>query len=168
MNRKFEKVADIMSEIDEILEKYGYSKNKLIKILQVVQEKHKYLSEEVINYIAAILDIPAASVYGVVTFYSHFSLKPKGKYVIKLCDGTACHVKGSIEILDVIKKELGLDKNITTTDDMLFTVETVSCLGACGLAPAVVVNDKVYGQVKPDDAIHIINEIRAKENYNKQ
>ena len=163
MYNKFEKITNKMAEIDEILEEYGYSRNKLIKILQVVQEKNKYLSEEVINYIAATLDMPAAKVYGVATFYSHFSLSPKGKYVIKLCDGTACHVKGSIEILNVIKEELGLKEEETTTEDMIFTVETVSCLGACGLAPVVVVNDKVYGQVKPDDAIDIINEIRKNE-----
>jgi NADH-quinone oxidoreductase subunit E len=100
----------------------------------------------------------------VASFYAHFSLKPKGKYVIKLCDGTACHVKGSIKILDAIRERLGLSEQKLTTDDSLFTVETVSCLGACGLAPVMLINEDVHGQVKPEQAVELIEEIMKREN----
>jgi len=99
----------------------------------------------------------------VATFYAHFALEPKGRYVVRLCDGTACHVKGSIAILDALRERLGLPEGKNTTPDMLFTVETVSCLGACGLAPAVVINEDVHGQMTPDTAVALIDEILQKE-----
>ncbi|MFA7185509.1 MAG: NAD(P)H-dependent oxidoreductase subunit E, partial [Victivallales bacterium] len=102
-------------------------------------------------------------VYGVATFYAHFSLNPKGKHIFKLCDGTACHVKKSHGILEALYEKLGLSKEKNTTDDMLFTVETVSCLGACGLAPVMLVNDQVYGQVTPEQAEKIVDELRETE-----
>ncbi len=154
--RRFAKVC-------EILEHHGYSRAKLIPILQAIQEEYRYLPETVLTYVATSLDMPPAQVYGVATFYTHFALKPKGQYVIRLCDGTACHVKGSIGILEALRERLGLDAEHNTTDDMLFTVETVSCLGACGLAPVVVVNDKVYGQMTPEKALAVVDEILAKE-----
>ena len=114
------------------------------------------------TYIATSLDIPPSRVYGVATFYSHFALKPKGKYVIRLCDGTACHVKKSTSILEALYRKLGVDEKNNTTADMLFTVETVSCLGACGLAPVVVINDDVYGQMTPEKTISIVEKILSK------
>ncbi len=101
--------------------------------------------------------------YGVATFYSHFALQPKGKYTFLLCDGTACHVRRSTAILDALYKHLELSEAKSTTDDMLFMVETVSCLGACGLAPVMLVNEKVYGQVTPEKAVEIVNTIMAEE-----
>lgn len=156
MARRFDKVC-------EILDKHERNSAKLIPILQEVQDEYRYLPEEVLTYVATSLGLPPAQVYGVASFYAHFSLEPKGKYVVRLCDGTACHVKGSMPILDALQKKLKLSDSKKTTDDMLFTVETVSCLGACGLAPVLVINEDVYGQVKPEKAISLIDEILASE-----
>lgn len=150
--RKFEKVV-------EIIESHEFSKSKLIPILQQVQEEYRYLPQEVLIYIATALKMPIAEVYGVVTFYSHFTLEAKGKYVVKVCDGTACHVKGASKLHDKLIKKLNLKEGNKTTSDMLFTLETVSCLGACGLAPVMVINEKVYGQVSDAKIEVIIDEI---------
>ncbi|MEN6355795.1 MAG: NAD(P)H-dependent oxidoreductase subunit E [Armatimonadota bacterium] len=154
--RQFKKVC-------EILDKYERNPAKLIPILQLIQDEYRYLPEEVLTYIATSLELPPAKVYGVATFYAHFALEPKGKYVIRLCDGTACHVKKSIPILEALRERLALSDKIRTTPDMLFTVETVSCLGACGLAPVMVINDDVHGQMTPEQAVALIDEIAAKE-----
>jgi NADH-quinone oxidoreductase subunit E len=154
--RKFEKVC-------EILDRHERKPEKLIPILQQVQDEYRYLPEPVLVFVATSLGLPPSTVYGVATFYAHFTLQPVGKYVIRLCDGTACHVRGSIPILDALRKRLGLSADKKTTDDMLFTVETVSCLGACGLAPAVVVNDDVHGQMNPESTLAIVEEIIKKE-----
>ena len=102
-----------------------------------------------------------AKTYSVATFYENFSFQPKGKYVIKVCNGTACHVRKSIPILERLYSELGISGEKNTTDDMLFTVETVSCLGACGLAPVLTVNDTVYPKMTPDAAAELIHELRG-------
>jgi NADH-quinone oxidoreductase subunit E len=154
--RQFEKVC-------EILDRYNHDPGKLIPILQHVQNEYRYLPEEVLTYIATALGLPPARVYGVATFYAHFALAPKGKYVVKLCDGTACHVKKSIPILEALRRKLGLSDGKTTTPDMLFTVETVSCLGACGLAPVVVINEDVHGQMTPESAVKLLEEIIENE-----
>lgn len=150
-------------KLDEILDKYESNPHKLIPILQEIQEEYKYLPEDAMVYIAGKMGIPASKIYGVATFYAHFTLEPKGKYVIKVCDGTACHVKKSESILEVLEKELGLNRKTGATADPLFTVETVACLGACGLAPAVVVNDKVHGLMTPESTVDLINEIKKEE-----
>lgn len=154
--RKFEKVC-------EILERHGKQPAKLIPILQEVQEEYRYLPEEVMTFVATSLGLSPAKVFGVASFYAHFALQAKGKYVLRLCDGTACHVKGSEPILEVLGEKLGLSAKKPTSDDMLFTLETVSCLGACGLAPVMLVNDKVYGQVTRERAAEIVDEIIRKE-----
>ena len=154
--RKFKNVCDI-------LDRYDRDVNKLIPILQAVQEEYRYLPEKVLTYIATSLKVSPARLYGVATFYSHFALKPKGKYIIKICDGTACHVKNSTGILEAIQEKLGLDRENNTTQDMLFTLELVSCLGACGLAPVIVINDDVYGEVTPEKAIEVIEGILCME-----
>jgi len=151
------------SRILEIIEKYDNDKTRLITILQEVQEEYRYLPQEVITYVATALNMPVAEVYGVATFYAHFSLKPKGKYVIKVCDGTACHVKGSGRLLDTLRDKLNLGCEKHTTDDMLFTLEAVSCLGACGLAPVMVVNEKVYGEVNTKKCDEILEELKNNE-----
>lgn len=154
--RKLEKVC-------QILEQNNRNPGRLITILQAVQEEYRYLPEEILAFVATSLNLTPARVYGVATFYSHFTLKPKGKYIIRVCDGTACHVKRSTVLLDALGLRLGLKGSATTTPDMLFTLETVSCLGACGLAPVIVVNDEVYGQMTPEKAVEVIDEIMKKE-----
>ncbi len=156
--RKFERVC-------EILEQNKYDSNKLIPILQAVQEEYRYLPEKILTFVATSLGIPPAKVYGVATFYSHFALEPKGKYVIKVCDGTACHVKNSIPIVEAIEKKLGFNSTKRTTDNMMFTLETVSCLGACGLAPVVVVNEDVHSLMNPDKVVKLIDELIKEEEY---
>ena len=150
----------------EVLDKHKCSPHKLIPILQEIQEEYAYLPEEIMTYISTALGISPSSVYGVATFYSHFTLEPKGKYIIKVCDGTACHVKKSRDILQVLEKELGLNAKMNTSPDMLFTLETVACLGACGLAPVVVVNDEVHGAMNRDKTLALLEDIRKQENGN--
>ena len=166
MNGTMEKAETMvrnLAAVNRILEKNDHDPGRLIPILQAVQEEYKYLSKDAISYVATSLGLPPARVYGVATFYAHFSLEPKGKYVFKLCDGTACHVKKSHGILNALYDRLGLSGEKKTTDDQLFTVETVSCLGACGLAPVMLVNETVYGQVTPQQAMEIVDELVAAE-----
>jgi NADH-quinone oxidoreductase subunit E len=155
--RKFVKVFTI-------LEQHGRKPSRLVPILQAVQEEYRYLPKEVLTYVATALDISPARVFGVATFYSHFAIEPKGRHIVRLCDGTACHVKDSVPILDAIRKRLGLDEKRKTTADLMFTVETVACLGACGLAPVVVVDDQVHGQMTPETGVKLIETIIAREN----
>jgi NADH:ubiquinone oxidoreductase 24 kD subunit len=155
--------AQRFNAVVSIVDRYERDPAKLIPILQAVQEEYRYLPEEIMTYVATALDISPAKVYGVATFYGHFSLEAKGKYVIKVCDGTACHVKGSTQLIETIRKELGLEGKKKTTGDLLFTLETVSCLGACGLAPAMVVNEEVHGLATPEQALSIVKELKAKE-----
>ncbi|ACL76642.1 complex I 24 kDa subunit family protein [Ruminiclostridium cellulolyticum] len=149
------------SLVDGVLSKYDNHKSHLIAVLQEIQNEYKYLPEDVLKYVAEKLDINLSKIFSVATFYENFSLVPKGKYIIKVCDGTACHVRKSIPILNAMRKELGLSDNKHTTDDMLFTVETVSCLGACGLAPVITINDKVHAKMTPDSTIELIKTLRS-------
>ncbi len=155
------------AEANRILEKYGCCESRLIPILQEIQSAYRYLSQDMITYVADSLGVPPSRVYGVATFYAHFSLSPKGKYVIRLCDGTACHVKKSHAVLNMLREKLNLSGEKQTSDDLLFTVETVSCLGACGLAPVMLVNEDVHGQMTPEKAEAIIDDIIAREAANK-
>ncbi|MBR1821074.1 MAG: NAD(P)H-dependent oxidoreductase subunit E [Clostridia bacterium] len=150
-----------LSVVKGILEKYPKDEVSTIAILQDVQEHYNYLPREVFPYIAREIGVSEAKLYGVATFYENFSLEPKGKYVIRCCDGTACHVRGSIPLLERLRAELGLSESKKTTDDLNFTVETVSCLGACGLAPAMTVNGTVYGAMTPDKAGELLKELKA-------
>jgi NADH-quinone oxidoreductase subunit E len=147
-----------------ILERHGYRPSGLIPILQAVQLEYQYLPEEVLTFVATSLDLPPARVFGVATFYAHFALEPKGKHVIRLCDGTACHVKQSLPILSAIHEMLGTSEKQKTSLDALFTVETVACLGACGLAPVVVIDEQVYGGMSPERAVALVDEIKTQEN----
>mgnify|MGYP001056833180 CR=1 FL=1 len=157
--RNFQKVV-------EILDRFDRSETKIIPILQAVQEEYRYLPQEVLTFIATSLGVSPARLYGVTTFYSHFSLEPKGKYIFKMCDGTACHVKGSGAVINAVREKLNLSEKKKTTEDMLFTFETVSCLGACGLAPVLVVDEEVYGQVTPAKTLEIIDDLIEKEKEN--
>lgn len=146
---------------DVIIESHGAREASLIPIIQDIQNEYRYLPPELLSYVARKIGITEAKAYSVATFYENFSFEPKGKYVIKVCDGTACHVRKSLSILERLYSELGLSKEKVTTDDMLFTIETVSCLGACGLAPVLTVNDKVYPAMTPDAAAELIQELRG-------
>lgn len=149
-----------IKKLDDILVSNDYNKTSIITIMQEVEKEYRYLPEEALCYIAEKLKISEAKVYSVATFYENFSLEPKGKYVVKICDGTACHVRKSVPILNEFRNELGLSEIKVTTDDMLFTVETVSCLGACGLAPVCTVNDVVYPSMTPDKAKNLIKQLK--------
>lgn len=152
---------------DEIIANYGTESRWLIPIIQDVQSEYRYLPPELLTYIADKLHITEAKAYSVATFYENFSFDQKGKYVIKVCDGTACHVRKSTDILNQLKKELKLEKGQYTTADMLFTLETVSCLGACGLAPVVMVNDDVHPAMTPAKVTELIKELRGEANETK-
>jgi NADH-quinone oxidoreductase subunit E len=154
--RKFQKV-------NEILAKYNHDATNLIAILQQVQHEYRYLPQDILTYISTAIGKSPSEIFGVATFYSQFSLEPKGKYEIKLCDGTACHVRRSIPVLQAIREKLKLVPGETTTKNLRFSVDTVSCLGACGLAPVVLINEKVYPQMTPESIVKVINEINKME-----
>ena len=146
---------------DEIIAKYGKKPSSLIPIMQDIQGEYRYLPGELLTYTAAQIGNTESKAYSVATFYENFSFEPKGKYVIKVCDGTACHVRKSMPILEELYKQLGLSKKKHTTDDMMFTVETVSCLGAFGLAPTLMVNEEVHPKMSPEKVIALLQELRG-------
>jgi len=150
-------------KVTEILEEYNRDSNRLVTILQKIQTHYRYLPDPVLSYVATELGIPRARVFGVATFYSHFSLEAKGKHVIKVCDGTACHVEKSMELIDLLYERLNLSDEKTTTDDMLFTVEKVSCLGTCGLAPVLLIDEQVYGNMDAEKLDSLLNEFIEEE-----
>ena len=154
--------ASYYRKTDEIISRYVRDARSLIPIMQDIQAEYRYLPAELLTYVAQEIGITEAKAYSVATFYENFSFEAKGKYVIKVCDGTACHVRHSTPVLEALWKELGLSKKKHTTDDMLFTVETVSCLGACGLAPTLMVNEQVYPSMTPEKALALIEELRGK------
>ena len=155
--------AEKFGKVVSILDRHARRPSGLIPILQAIQHEYQYLPEEVLAYVATSLDVPPARVFGVATFYAHFALEPKGKHVIRICDGTACHVKQSLPVLNALREKLGTTENSTTTVDSMFTIETVACLGACGLAPVVVIDEQVYGQITPERAVALVDEIQAME-----
>ena len=156
---------DEIQKIDTILKAHNYNSTQVIAVMQEVQKVYRYLPEEVLSYIANALKLSEAKIYGVATFYENFSLEPKGKYVIKVCDGTACHVLKSIPILEEFRKILKVSEKAPTTEDMLFTVETVSCLGACGLAPVCTVNDVVHAAMTPEKARILLQGLKEAEHH---
>jgi len=152
---KYKLQLEELKRIDEIVEKYKGKKGALIPILQKIQEHISFIPIEVQRKVAKILDIPEKDVYGVVTFYSFFSMVPRGKYNIRVCLGTACFVKGSKRILDKLVKEFSIEPGQTTADRN-YSLQINRCLGACGLAPVIVVNDKFYQKVNPEKVIDIV------------
>lgn len=152
----------LFDKLDNFIDSLHTKDGSLIQVLHHAQEIFGFLPKEVQLYIAQSLNIPPSKVYGVVSFYSYFTTEPKGKYKISVCLGTVCFVKGSDKILEQFEKELGI-KVGETTDDLLFSLEGLRCVGACGLAPVVVINGKVYGQVKPSDVSNILDSYRNLE-----
>lgn len=145
--------AERFAAVCAILDRFRHDGARLIPILQAVQETYRYLPQEVLSFVATDLGLSPARVYGVATFYTHFALAPKGRCMVRICDGTACHVKDAVPLYDAIRKHVGLKEGQHTTDDLGFTVEKVSCLGACGLAPVLVINEAVHGQMTPATAV---------------
>ena len=147
--------------IDSVLEKYDNDKARIIAIMQDVQEQYRYLPQEALEYIAKKVGMSESKLYGVATFYGNFSLDAKGKYVLKVCRGTACHGRKSSTVLQALYDATGTDEHKPTSDDGLFTLEIVSCLGACGLSPVVMVNETVHPAMTPEKARALVAELRG-------
>ena len=152
-----------LTRVEEIIESYGCEKHHLIAIMQDIQSEYKYLSEAMLCLVAKKLDLSIAKVYSVATFYENFSLEAKGKYIIRVCAGTACHVRKSEPIYEAIREALGLHGKQKTSADGLFTLETVACLGACGLAPVMTVNDTVHAKMTPESALALLEQLRKED-----
>ncbi len=150
-----------LKKIAPIIEEYKRQKWSLIPLLQKVQEEFGYVPPEAIEPIAKALHLFPSEVQGVITFYSQFSLKPRGKYVVRVCKGTACHVRGGRSILKIAKRELGVEEG-QTTEDYQFTLDTVACLGACFLAPTMMVNKSYYGKLSPPKINSILKQYEKK------
>ena len=154
---------EVIKGVEEICDSFKNEPSPLMMILSAIQKKYGYIPLEIQQIVSSKTGIPVAEIYGVVTFYSFFSLEPKGKYVIGICLGTACYVKNSQQVLDKFSAALGGIAPGQTTPDGLFTIEAVRCIGACALAPAMSINGKVYSKVTPDQVGKIIDEYRAME-----
>lgn len=137
-------------KLQGILDNFTENEGNLISILQDIETQFGYLPESAIMWISERLDIPPAKFYGIATFYAQFHLKPKGKNIITACCGTACHVKGSERLINSLVKELDIPSGEDTSEDMKFTVEKVNCVGACSIAPVIIVNKAVHGKMTPD------------------
>jgi NADH-quinone oxidoreductase E subunit len=151
--------------VNQVIDKHIHKgKRALIAILQDIQDEYGFLPEKALNIVSERVKIPMAQIYGVATFYSQFRLKPLGKYVISVCDGTACHVRGSTDLINEVRSSLGINPD-ETTEDGLFSLKVVACIGACSLAPALVINDEeTYAKVTPHKLSQIIDEYRKKDN----
>jgi len=154
---KIELRQEDVTKIKEICNSFNKDPQELINILHSTQEHFGYLPAEVQEVISAETGVPVAKIYGVVTFYSFFTMTPKGRHPISICMGTACYVRGAEKVLDEFKKELGLQVGQTSTDGK-FSLSSLRCVGACGLAPVVLIGDKTYGRVAPDDVRNILKE----------
>jgi NADH-quinone oxidoreductase subunit E len=151
--------AEQLAAVDAVAERCGTAPGVLIPMLQQVQDEIGWLPKEVLERIGERAGVPAAQVFGVASFYSQFRLKPVGKYVIKVCHGTACHVQGAGAITEALMDELGVEDGGTTKDD-LFTLESVACLGCCSLAPVMMIEDRTFGRLTPDEARDIVQIVR--------
>ena len=147
---------DRFAKVDEILAHYNGVKGALIPVLQEAQGAYGFLPKDIISRIAQALKIPVSQVYGVVTFYSQFHLNPRGRNIIRVCQGTACHVRGAKAVLKALEDELRIAPGQTTTDER-FTLETVACLGACGLAPVLMINDDTHGRLTPETVCKLLD-----------
>lgn len=152
--------SQIIVEVTEIAQKYKPERRFLLAILQDVQRHYNYLPKEAIETVAVYLDVPLVKVFGLATFYKAFSLTPKGKHIIKVCDGTACHIKGSLNLIAEIKTIIGIEPGQTTADG-LFSLETVACIGACGLAPVAVIGEEYHGNLTPSSLREIFGKYQG-------
>lgn len=149
---------DLKERVVEICKE---GRSALIPAMQTIQQELGFLSKESIYYLSKVLDVPASEIYGVATFYNQFRLIPKGKHIIKVCRGTACHVKGSGSLLSLLEAELQI-KVGETTRDKIFSLEAVACLGACSIAPVIMVDDKFFGNLKSEDVSGILKQYRER------
>lgn len=156
-------MSNELTRASEIIDSYGCQQSNLIAIMQEIQAEYKYLSEEALTLVAEKLGISTAKVYSVATFYENFSLEAKGRHIVKVCAGTACHVRKSQPIFDAIHEYLGLTGKKKTSADGMFTLETVACLGACGLAPVMTIDGEVHAKMTPEAALALLEDIRKEE-----
>ena len=162
MTNKNEKESIDLKPLKKVLESYDKKQKNLIPILQNAQNEYVYIPKKIMHKLGKYLKLTFAEVYGVVTFYSQFHLEPRGENIIRVCMGTACHVRGAGKIFDKLKEELGINDG-ETTEDLQFTLETVACIGACGLAPVIMVNDDTHGKLTPEDVPKILEKYRYDE-----
>lgn len=158
MNPKVQQKLDL-TQVDKIIGRYNEDKSMLISILQDIQQEYQYLPQEVLLQVRDRLKVPLPRIYAVATFYKAFSLRPRGKHVVQVCLGTACHVRGAPRILDEIERRLNI-KSGETTEDLNFTLETVNCLGACALGPLMVVDGKYFGGMAPSRVGKVLDKYR--------
>lgn len=151
-----------LTKLNLILNKYQDTKGNIIAVLQQAQDAYGYLSLPMLNYIAKEMNMNSAKVYGIATFYSYFNMEPKGKYAINVCLGTACFVRGAEKIVQELHNALGIDLG-QTTEDGQFSLDGLRCVGACGLAPVVMVNGKIYGKVLPKDVAKILSDYKIQD-----
>jgi NADH-quinone oxidoreductase subunit E len=151
-----------MKNIKTILEKYDYKKSRIIQILNEIQKIHNYLPKDVLEYVSEQLKLPLSRIYSIATFYSAFSLKPRGKHLVTVCMGTACHVRGAPAVLSRLEERLKIKTGSTTDDDQI-TLKTVNCLGACALAPIVVIDEEYHGQITVNKVDTLLNKYAKEE-----
>jgi len=149
------KQIQITEKVESVLDNYQHDKGMLVSILQDVQAEFNYLPKDALTEVSQGLDVPLSRVYSVATFFKSFSLKPRGRHLINVCLGTACHVRGAVRILEKIERELGINPD-ETTEDLRFTLETVNCVGACALGPIVIVDGEYSGQMRTDKIIRLL------------
>lgn len=149
--------------LEKLYEEFTKNDGNIISLLQDLQEECGYIPEDAVYWLSRKLDIPASRFYGIATFYAQFHLSPRGKNIITTCCGTACHVKGSERLLTGLMKELDLPEGVDTTGDQAFTIEKVNCVGACSIAPVVIINKKVHGKVSTDVLVKEIRKLKEKE-----
>ena len=153
---------DQLSAFMDEMAQNEYADSYLIAVLHKAQELYGYLPEDVMDQVADRMQIPTAHIWGVATFYHYFNLKPVGKHIVSVCMGTACYVKGADKVLEALKKDLGVQVG-ETTEDKLFTLQEARCLGACGIAPVIMIDDKIYGELDPKKTVDLINQCRKAE-----
>ena len=152
---KLEQLSAFMDEVSQ----QEYAESYLIAVLHKAQELYGYLPQDVMDQVAEKMQIPTAHIWGVATFYHYFNLRPVGKNIVSVCMGTACYVKGADKVLEALKRELGIQVG-ETTEDKLFTLQEARCLGACGIAPVIMINDKIYGELDAKKTVDLINQYR--------
>ena len=149
-----------LTAANQVIDKYLVMTGNLMPVLQGIQEEYGYIPEATVHLAAERLNVYTSQIYGVLTFYAQFHLKPRGKYIIRVCMGTACHVKGAGRIGDAVKENLGIG-HAETTEDLLFTAEYVACIGACGMAPVIMVNDATYGSISVQKTNEVVDKYKA-------
>jgi len=148
-----------LAPLEEIFEEYATEQGAVIPVLQKAQDIYGYLPKDVLETVSRRMHVPLSQVYGVATFYSQFYLTRQGRHVVRQCDGTACHVRGSARIISSVERELGIQAG-ETTDDYRVTYEVVYCLGSCGLAPTAVVDNEVYGHLNPEKMVQLVRDLQ--------